>query len=539
MKRWSIACFSLLMGFMVLQDARAIDTGLQQAVQPALQADQSLVQKLAGIRVLNNPKGVTSLTSAVYADLNGSIVQRKLPVADAVRRQRDALLAHPDVAEAREMPGSNLLVRFKDNNELLMIMGSDRMGGAQDDLLAANTAAPLAPSTGVPSLGPNVMVPNIPSTPPRLLSFAMPKLPCTSNRAVAFDCLADDLNKVSPSVWLVAVPKLVEMGYSVAMYANDTANLDGASKLDNLRPGVVFMRGHGCALDGNDFAFLVRPWYTSYPPANTQYIGTIRVSAERHFPTASDYTSSVQYGYAITSAFAAAYWQDARFPGTVFFLESCHGTDPKALPGMPTWVLNHGAKAWVGWNSSVTFTCGDQGTRDFFTMARQGKNFWDVITAIYSAGCRPPELTLYTGGLNLYACKIPYWYMDNNEAVSDERDFKALHMLSENGMLYLTTLFYSTSALGEFHVFIDTNGDGSPENEVACRQDAYSIFKKGSSGLCDQLVSMYAPVKDGDSYMICIPWDVLGSNSIQFYLYDDVGKDRMPGGNATYPFARY
>jgi hypothetical protein len=512
------------MVYAVLLAILALSVGAPRswAADPALQADQARVQKFAGIRAMNSAKGVTSLTSAVYSDFDGLVTKDRVPAAAAARKQRDALAAHPDVAEARELKGSNIFVRFKDNNELIMLMGRDRFGGEGDEpMLLALSPAGISQPQPISPLLQNKIVPNIPSTPPKLMMFALPWYSCTSNRALIFDPLDDDIF-FSPVTWTVVQKGLQAMGYSVDVVLNDQANLAMESKIDDGRYGVVFMRGHGCVTGGNDFAYMARPWYTSYPPPNAQYAGTIRMSVNTRW--------GLRYCYAITGSFANSYWQNARFPGTTFFLLSCHGTDPLALPGMPTWALNHGAEAWLGWNDSVTVACGDPGTQKFFTLAAAGNTFGQAVSTIYAGGCRPPDLTLNTDGTILSLSRLAFWYPDPDEPVSNDRDFKALTAWTEDRLLYITVLFQAAPTLGEFNLFMDANGDGAAEFLVKCSGDSYSLRRQSSPGVYDQSMMMSAPARDGESYMICIPWDTLGSGTAGVYLTSDVGGDRLPDG---------
>jgi len=211
-------------------------------------------------------------------------------------------------------------------------------------------------------------------------------IPCAPNsrKALIFDCLEDDANMVSPKIWQQVKSDLQALGYTVTTRLNNSANLANAAQIDNGEYGVVMLRGHGGDL-GGDFGFLVRPWYTSYPASNSGYTGTIRASAYNHAAGAT------QFGYIITGTFSSTYWADKTFPSTIFFLESCHGADPGALPGMPTWTTNHGASVWVGWNESVSFNCGDNGTDLFFQKMKEQKTVGDAVNAVYATGCRPPN----------------------------------------------------------------------------------------------------------------------------------------------------
>jgi hypothetical protein len=533
MKRHGIvlsACFIILACAAGAPHAWAIDA----AVKPTLQADQTLVRKLSGIRALNSPQGVTSLTSAVYGDLKSSVAERKLPVVEAVRRQRDALLVHPDVAEVRELMGSNLFVRFKDNNELLMIMGAGIRGGVQDGpaLLALDAPSPV----GLSPLQQKASAPSLSNLTPGLIPFIAPRYSCTSNRALIFDCLADGRNVVYPSLSSVAKAHLQAMGYVVDVYANNDADLAMAARIDDGRYGVVLMNGHGGNL-GNDFAFLVRPWFGSYPPQNTQFAGTIRSCAYRESPGSQN---SLQYCYAFTGTFASTYWQDCRFPGTTFLFDCCHGGDPGLLPGMPTWVLNHGAKAWLGWNGAVFGYCSDRGAVLFFDRQKTGSSLGQGVSSVYAMNCRPPELIMYTAGIDLNDSRLAFWHPDTDEPVSNDRDFKALNAFTEENLLYATVLFHGVPTLSEFLLHIDTNGDGVSEFLARCGRNSYAVYKQGSPGVYDQRVMAKNPAREAESYMICIPWDLLGVSSARIHLYDEVGRDRLPDAmNAYVEVKRY
>lgn len=213
-----------------------------------------------------------------------------------------------------------------------------------------------------------------------------------------FDCLEDDANVVSPKIWQQVRSDLQSLGYTVTTRLNNSANLSNAAQIDDGEYGVVMLRGHGGDL-GGDFGFLVRPWYSSYPAANSGYSGTIRASAYNHAAGAT------QFGYVITGTFSSSYWADKAFPSTIFFLESCHGADPGALPGMPTWTTNHGASVWVGWNESVSFNCGDNGTDLFFQKMKEQKTVAEAVDAVYATGCRPPELVAFPSNKGDASCQ--------------------------------------------------------------------------------------------------------------------------------------
>jgi hypothetical protein len=47
---------------------------------------------------------------------------------------------------------------------------------------------------------------------------------------------------------------------------------------------------------------------------------------------------------------------------------------------MPTWTTSHGASAWVGWNESVSFNCGDNGTDLFFQKMKEQKTVAEAVS---------------------------------------------------------------------------------------------------------------------------------------------------------------
>ncbi len=351
----------------------------------------------------------------------------------------------------------------------------------------------------------------------------MPACSPTSNKALIFDCLVDDYNVVNPPIWSQLKSNLEAMGFVVTVAGNNSANLANAALIDDGEYGMVFMRGHGGDL-GNDFAFLVRPWYPAYPQANSGYSGTIRVSAHNNA------TNTDMFGYAFTGTFAATYWKNKPFPGTIFFLESCHGTDPGSLPGMPTWTMNHGASAWLGWNDSVTFNCGDKGTKLFIERIGAGNTLGQAVSVVYATGCRPPELTLFPAGKAQTQCKLGSWYADPNEAaVPDNQDFKFLRLLSEDTLLYATIGFYAPLNFDEFVIKIDTNGDGKPDVLVKCHPNTYEVYKETQPGVFNNKIQTNAPAKTGNAYMIAIPWATLGAASgVKVSLVGPGNKDLLP-----------
>ena len=65
---------------------------------------------------------ITQLASKVHTDLQSMIKVQKLKLPDAVRQQKTFLLKQPEVLDVQELKGNNLMVKFKDGNELLMFL---------------------------------------------------------------------------------------------------------------------------------------------------------------------------------------------------------------------------------------------------------------------------------------------------------------------------------------------------------------------------------------------------------------------------------
>jgi len=439
---------------------------------------------------------------------------KKVQLPVAVSQQRAFLLTQPEVREVQQLKGNNLMVRFKDGNELLMFLGENSLGS---DIQPTPIQAQKKVLQQVEKLTPIAKV--------KRPVFRM--IPCAPNsrKALIFDCLEDDANMVSPKIWQQVKSDLQALGYTVTTRLNNSANLANAAQIDNGEYGVVMLRGHGGDL-GGDFGFLVRPWYTSYPASNSGYTGTIRASAYNHAAGAT------QFGYIITGTFSSTYWADKTFPSTIFFLESCHGADPGALPGMPTWTTNHGASVWVGWNESVSFNCGDNGTDLFFQKMKEQKTVGDAVNAVYATGCRPPELVVFP--TNRGACQLSVWKDDGNESsVTNSRDFKLLKLVSGMGRLYATISFYSAPVFDEFFFYADTNGNTGAEVLVRCHANNVEVYRQTQPGLYNNKVYTGTAAKSGNNYSFSIPWDTAfgSATTANVWLFDMTGKDRLPNSD--------
>ncbi len=459
---------------------------------------------------------ITQLANKVHVDLQSLVKVGNVQLSDAVKRQKAFLLQQADVREVQELKGSNLMVRFKDGNELLMFLGEDRLGSPQD-MIDVKEKIRVKPTDQV--------ITNHPLRPDALLRV----LPCApqSNKALLFDCLEDDANVISPKIWMQVKSDLESLGYMVTTKLNNNANLANAARIDDGEYGVVFLRGHGGDL-GGDFGFMVRPWYTSYPSASSGYTGTIRASAFNHA------SGTTQFGYVITGGFSTAYWADKPFPSTLFFLESCHGADPGALPGMPTWTTTHGASAWVSWNESVSFNCGDNGTDLFFQEMKEQKSVEEGVAAVYETGCRPPELVVFPANKN--KCQLAVWKTDANEAFApNERDYKLLRLVSDGTRLHATISFYAVPVSNEFFFYADTGGSTAAEVLVKCRPNTFEVYKQTQPGLFNNKVYAGKPSKSGNDYSITVPWSTSFGTAhlVRLWLYDMTSRDRLPDSGSV------
>lgn len=505
--------------------------GAEQKVIITSAAVPPVVEKSAIIA----PVMLPDVTRKVHDDFSRLLRVEKLPVSSALQIQRDFLLKQADVKEVTILQGGNLLVQFKNDYQLMMFLGEDTLGseslsstGSMQQLQALPGAVnPDSTPSGMVEksnviLAPSTNIINQVKVSPELIKVFGPPCNPKANKALIFDCLEDDANAVSPKIASQVLSRLTEMGYSVTNKLNNQANLANAALIDNGEYGVVFMRGHGGVI-GSSFGFLVRPWYTSPPPMNSGYTGTIPASAHNYAAG-----GAVQYGYVITGQFASTYWADKAFPGTMFFLESCHGTDPAGLPGMPAWTISHGAGEWLGWNDSVSFGCGDKGSKLFFNSIFS-KNISEVLADVIATGCRPPDLTVYP--TNKGSCKLANYINDPNEAtVPDGRDFKQLKMISSNMYFFGDISFYAPPVFDEFFLYVSTDWTNEAEVLVRCHPGNFEVYKKTGPGLYTDKVFTGTPKTSGNVYSLAIPRATAfgGASSINVWLYDMTGKDRLP-----------
>lgn len=171
---------------------------------------------------------------------------------------------------------------------------------------------------------------------------------------------------------------------------------------------MVFYSGHGGIVDG-EFYFTVRPWYDLPPAWNSGYNGTLV------FSSFNGETESTRYLYAIGKDFAQSYWT-VPFPGTIFVLDACAGTDPAVLNGLPSWSINKGASAWLGWDDNVSFVTGDNALRDFIKQLSLGKSVSESITQVGSNESQPPNLKTYPSASG----SLTMWRNDTNEAAAPD-----------------------------------------------------------------------------------------------------------------------
>jgi len=454
---------------------------------------------------------LTQMVKKVHLDYRRMMKAKK---PNALNAQKSFLLKQPQVKMVKKLKGFNLMVTFKTGEKLLMFLGKDRLGSAGNEDQTKQTVT----QKKIRSVKKPTVVAK-----KKLLRPRFWLKPCApeSRKALIFDCLEDDANVVSPKAYLQVRSDLRALGYRVTLKLNNNANLANAALIDNGGYGVVMMRGHGGDL-GGDFGFLVRPWYNNMPPANSGYTGTIRASAYNHAK------GKTMFGYVITGTFSNAHWNNLGFPKTMFFMETCHGADPGALPGMPTWTINHGASVWLGWDESVSFNCGDKGTVLFFDKLRIGNSVGQALAAVHATGCEPPVLVSHPA--NKGGCRLSVWRGDPNErSVTDGKDFKLLRLVA-GGSLHADISFYATPNFSSFFFYVDTGGSKAAEVMVRCMPTKYEVNKQTRPGLFNNKVYTGTPYKSGKTYSIRIPWNkAFGTKkNLKVWLYNMSVKDRIP-----------
>lgn len=480
---------------------------------------------------------IKNITSKVHGDFSQLVRVQKLSAATALQQMKQYLIKQPEVKKVNDLKGGNLFVEFQDGYQMIMLLGEDHLGGGTvlnssitrdvtQNALQLQNPSPVTtqetPTVNVPTL---IQNPKVIIDPNLIKSVFTPPANPNSSKALIFDCLGDDANVVSPKVQYQVESVLAAMGYTITEKLNNAASLAEAAAIDDGSFGVVLMRGHGGVVN-NSFAFLVRPWYDNPPPVNSGYVGTIPASA-------TSYANGPQtkYGYLITNQFASTYWTNKSFPGTLFFLESCHGTDPSGVNGLPTWTVNHGASAWVGWNESVSFNNGDNGTKVFFDKMYQRTSVKEAIDAVTNAGYHPPELVVIPSNKGGY--KLAEWRNDPNEpSVPDGRDFQLLKIVASGMYLFSDITFYGSPNFDEFYFYVDTNRDNSADVLIKCHPNNFEIYQKTGTGIYNNKVFTGTSTIKGNIYSMAIPLDIAsGGNDVSItplLLYDPVSGERLP-----------
>lgn len=312
---------------------------------------------------------IKTLANKVNLDVREAIVKRR-PLLAAINAGKSYLLAQPGVRTV-SVYRQNMFLTFDDGRTLLMLLGRDRLGGG----LLAQKAERKAKLKEAKPIVKSILPKPIPV-------FLMPCVP-GSDKAIILDALADDANVVTPHAWRQVKSDLEALGYTVTVKNNDRMTLAFLTRLEDGEYGVIFFRTHG-GVFSNKLALLTRPWYNSYPSPAHPYTGTGVASAYCHS------AGGTRFAYYFNVDFINAYLTSKPFPGSMVFLESCHGADPAVVDDMPVAFRNKGATSgWVGWDESVSFISGDHGSAVFFDNVRQGKSIGQAISAVEGAGYSP------------------------------------------------------------------------------------------------------------------------------------------------------
>ena len=267
------------------------------------------------------PSRIHEIILAAHQQFTQFTQVNKLSPADAVSKQMSVLKLKPEIDLVENLTNSyNLKVRFKDGYELIMFqdepgtLGSTSPFNRPEETGTIRIGQLNSQLGDAPKLNLDRIDPNFGYQPPSPYS----------SKALIFDAVSDNRYQ-DPLLDNKLSSFLSNMGYGVNLWVKDFADLQSAAAIDDRNFGLVYISSHGGVVDG-DFFFMVRPYYSSPPPADSGYTGTRIGCVDNGF-------GGISYVYLVGSKFAQTYWTN-RFPGTIFVVNSCHSADPQ---GWMTW----------------------------------------------------------------------------------------------------------------------------------------------------------------------------------------------------------
>ncbi|MGE5415377.1 MAG: LamG domain-containing protein [Acidobacteriota bacterium] len=473
---------------------------------------------------------------------------RKLTPAKALTDQIASLKKQPDVDLVQQLEGTiDLKVRFKDGYEVVMLQGEGGMRGSSA-LSSSSTPAAVTPNGSViikSSVQPGSVLPG--------LNFKLPPEPVAQlNRppdasqiissgaeiekldasqlyqtsspkkyaGLIFDTTADNPSQMAGLDNSIKLT-MYSMGYSPYQYINNSANLQVASKIDELNLGMVYISSHGTVVDGQ-FYFIVRPYYDSPPPADSGYVGT------KVFYVDNGYNQT-KYVYGVGQEFAQTYWTN-KFSGTIFLLSACSSAKSSGVYSLPAWTINNGASAWLGWTSSVSFKNSDKGTMTFFDYMNSWRNVEEARCAVNSVITRPsPDLWRVCPASETTPPTLPHNAWDTGDTYPSGQNFVLFQGERYDGCFYIRICNLFNSSM--FRLDLDNNGDGKTDVRVKFTSTDYQIFWVASDGK-ETLKEFGKSMVQNGIYYAAIPWSSLfGSGSIKRYRFiegEDGSGDTMP-----------
>jgi hypothetical protein len=273
----------------------------------------------------------------------------------------------PEVESVTLIGDSDLTVKFKDNTQVGILLKRDEMyGGCEQD-----------EKTELVSCR-SVLRNKVEGDPHPV-----------SRKACVIDTLYDDWPpKATPDT---IVTLLRNAGYEVDFVKSNEANLNFFATLDDKEYGVVFIRSHGGMMNvggDNKVQIMVRPFFTSFPPASG-YAGVEVLNVGTNcVPQGSAYV------YSFNNLFVNQYMNNKYFPNTLFHLLVCHGADPDSQNDMIQALLDRGAGCYTGWTKNASPTDGDPAAIQFFQVlcnssANPVKTVTDAIAQITASGHSP------------------------------------------------------------------------------------------------------------------------------------------------------